>query len=115
MNQFNSLHGYEPNEIPREWISQPPADHFKSRTSPFNTSPVVSDIMVKLNHDAVDNGDVQIFTSDIPVEFKSESVQDPDTTPIKPIDDDEMDNLLELLHSEHDEDLLDVDLYILQA
>ena len=40
---------------------------------------------------------------------------DTDTTPIKSIDDDEMDHLLELFHSEHDNDLLGVDLQMLQA
>ena len=55
--------------------------------------------MGKLNHHAIDNGDVKITTSGVPVESTSESVPDPDTTPIKPIDDDEMYHLLELLHS----------------
>ena len=32
-NQFNALHGDEPNKPQREWNSQPPADHFESRTS----------------------------------------------------------------------------------
>ena len=38
----------------------------------------------------------------------------PDTTPIKSIDDDEIYNLLEFLHSEHNDDLLDVDLQMLK-
>ena len=71
--------------------------------------------MVKLNHDAIDNGDVQVCTSDIPVEFNYESVPDPDTTKTKPIDYDEMDHLTELFHSGNYEDILDVDLYMLQA
>ena len=96
MNQFNSLHGDEPNEPPREWSSQPPEAHFKSRTSTSNTSPVVSAIMGRLNHHAIDNGDVKVPTSEFPVEFNSESVPDSDTTPIKSIDDDEMDHLLGL-------------------
>ena len=50
--------------------------------------------MIILNHNSIDNDDVKVHTSDFPVEFKSESVPDPDTTPIKPIDDDEMDHLL---------------------
>ena len=29
MNNFNNLHGDEPNESPKYWSSQPPADHFK--------------------------------------------------------------------------------------
>ena len=71
--------------------------------------------MGKLNHHAIDNGDVKIPTSDVPVESKYDSVTDPDTTPIKSIDNDEMDNLLEFFHSEHDDNLLDVDLQMLQA
>ena len=71
--------------------------------------------MGKLNHHAIDNGDVKIPTSYVPVEYNYDSVPDPDTTPIKSIDDDEMDNLLEFFHSEHDYDLLDVDLQMLQA
>ena len=50
--------------------------------------------MGKLNHHAIDNGDVKFHTLDFPVEFISESFPDPDTTPIKSIEDDEIDNLL---------------------
>ena len=112
MNKFNALHGDEQIEPPREWNSQPPAAHFKSRSSPSRTNPVVSYITGKLDHYAIDNGDI---TSDVPVESSYDSVPDPDTTPIKLIDDDEMDHLLEFFHSEHDADLLDVDLQMLQA
>ena len=115
MNHFNSLHGEEPKEPPREWNIQPPEAHFKSRSSPSRTNPVISSITGKLNHHAIDNGDVKIPTSDIPVESKYESVPDPDTTPIQSIDDDEMDHVLEFFHSEHDDDLLDSDLHMLQA
>ena len=66
----------------------------------------------KMNHHAIDNGDI---TSDVPVESNYDSVPYPDTPPIKSIDDDEMDHLLEFFHSEHDDDLLDVDLQMLQA
>ena len=66
MNQFNTLHGYEPTDTPRDWNSQPPSDHFKSRTSPPKTTPVVSDIMVRLNNHAIDNGDVEVHPSDFP-------------------------------------------------
>ena len=41
MNQFNALHGEEPKEPPREWNSQPPAAHFKPRSSPSRTNLVV--------------------------------------------------------------------------
>ena len=71
--------------------------------------------MGRLNHHAIDNGDVKIPTSDFTVESSYVSVPDLYTTPIKSIDDDEMDHLLEFFHSEHDEDLLDVDHQMLQA
>ena len=67
--------------------------------------------MGRLNHHDIDNGDI---TSDVPVESNYESVPDPDTTPIKLIDDDEMDHILEFFHSEHDENILDVDIHMLQ-
>ena len=71
MNQFNSLHGDEPKEPPRDWNSQPPAAHFKSRTSPSITKPVILAIMEKLNHHAIDNGDVKFSTSEFLVESNS--------------------------------------------
>ena len=71
--------------------------------------------MGKLNHHAIDIGDVKITTSDVPVESNYDSVPYPYTNPIESIDDDEMDHLLELFHSEHDDGLLDFDLQMLQA
>ena len=68
---------------------------------------MVSAITEKLNHHAIDNGDI---TSDVLVESNYASGPDPDTTPIKSIDDDEMYHLLEFFHSEHDDNLLYVDL-----
>ena len=68
-----------------------------------------------INHRTVDNGDVEDHSLVFQVEFNSESVPDPYTTSIQSIDDDEMDHLLEFFYSEHDEDLLDVDLHMLQA
>ena len=73
---------------------------------------MVSTITRKLNHHAIDNG---VITSDLPVEPSYDSVPYPDTTPIKSIDDDEMDHILEFFHLEHDDDILDVDLQMLQA
>ena len=56
--------------------------------------------MGKINHYAIDNGGVKIPISEFPVESNYESFLDPDTTPIKSIDDDnEMDHLLEFFHS----------------
>ena len=49
------------------------------------------------------------------MEYTSCSVIDPDNTPIKSIDDDEMEHLLELFQSEHDDILLDVDLKVLHG
>ena len=68
-----------------------------SRSSPSRTNPVIADIMGRLNHHAINNGDI---ASDFPVESNYDSVPYPDTTPIKSIDDDnEMDHLLEFFHS----------------
>ena len=71
--------------------------------------------MGRLHHHAIDNGDVNVPTSNFPIEFNSESVTYSDTTPIKSTDDDEMDNFLEFFHSEHDEYLMDFELHMLQA
>ena len=83
MNQLNVLHVGEPNEPPIEWKSQPPAAHFKSSTSTSKTNPVILAIMRRLNHHAIDNGSVKVPTSGSQFESNSETVQDPDTTPIK--------------------------------
>ena len=85
-NQLNALHGDEPKEPPIERNIQPPAAHFKSRTSPSITNPVISNIMGRINHHAIDNGDFKFPTSEFLVESNYESVPDPDTTKIKSID-----------------------------
>ena len=54
--------------------------------------------MGRMNHHNIDNGDVEVHPWYFPVESNSESVPDPDTNPIKSIDDDEMDHLLEFFH-----------------
>ena len=61
---------------------------------PPKTSPLVSDIMGRLNHCDIDNGNIEVHSSEFPVESNSNSVPDPDATPIKSIDDYEMDHLL---------------------
>ena len=61
--QFNALRGDEPTDLPRDWNSQHPEVHFKSRTSPLKTSPVVLAIIGRLNRHAVDNGDVEVRPS----------------------------------------------------
>ena len=71
--------------------------------------------MGRIIHHTIYNGNVQVHTSDFLVEFNSESVLDPDTNPIKSIDYDEMDHLLEFLHSENDEDIMYVGLHMLQS
>ena len=47
-----------------------------------------------INHHAVDNGNVEVFPLKHPFEYTYEYVPDPDTTTIKSVDDDEMDQLL---------------------
>ena len=91
MNNFNALHGDEPKEPPRERNIQSLAAHFKSRSSPSRTNPVVSATMGKMNHHTTGNGDI---TLDVPVESSYDSVPYPDTNAIKYIDDDEMDHIL---------------------
>ena len=63
MNQYNALHGEEPNEPPKEWNSQITEALSKSRTSHPTTSPVVSDIMGILNHRTIDNSGVEVHPS----------------------------------------------------
>ena len=82
---------------------------------PPKTSLLVSPIMGRLNHHAIDNGDVEVHPSDFSAESNPENVPDPYTTPTKSMDDYEMDHLLEFFHSEHDDHILDVDLQMLQA
>ena len=87
-------------------------NHFKYRSSPSRNNPVISAIVGKLDHHAIDNCDVKIPTSEFPVESNYDSVTDTYTTLIKYIDDNERDHLLEFFHSEYDDDLLDFDLHI---
>ena len=114
INQSNSLRGDEPTEPPREWNNQPPEVHFKYRTSPPKTSPVVLYIIGRLNCLSVDNGYVEVYPVEYPFEYTCDSVTDPDTASIKSIYDGEIYQLLKLFHSEHDNDILDVDLHMLQ-
>ena len=58
MNQFNALRVDEPTGPLIECNIQPPVSHFKSITYRPKTIPVVSSIMVILNHHSTDNGDV---------------------------------------------------------
>ena len=94
MNQFKSLHGKYTTNLPRDWNSQPTEYHFKYRTSPTNTTTVVSDIMGIFNHHAIDNGYVEVHHSEFSVESNYKSVPDSCTNPIKSIFDNEIDHLL---------------------
>ena len=60
---------------------------------------MVLTITRRLNHHTINNGDVEDHPSEFTFESNSDYVPDTETTPTKPIDDDEMDHLLELLHS----------------
>ena len=66
MDQFNAIHGNERTNAPREWNIQPPAVHFKSRTSPTKTCPVISDITSRISHHDIDNGYVKVHPSEYP-------------------------------------------------
>ena len=83
MNQFNNLHGDEATDTLREWTIKPLAAHLKSRTSPTKTNPVFSAITGILNHNSIDNGDVEVHPSEFPVESNPESVLYTDTTTTK--------------------------------
>ena len=83
MNKFDAIHGDKPKEPANEQNRHPTTAHFKYRTSTSRTNPVISAIMGKLNHHAINNVDVKIPTSDVPVESNYDSVPDPYTTPIK--------------------------------
>ena len=74
---------------------------------------MVLDITGRLNHHSIDNGDVEVYPSEYPFEYTSDSIPDPDTTLIKSIDDDEMDQLLGFFHLYHDDDILNVELQML--
>ena len=60
MNQLDALHGDEKYEPPRYSNIQTAAVHFKYQTSTPKTSPMVLDIMGRINHHLVDNGDVEL-------------------------------------------------------
>ena len=64
-------------------------------------------------YQTVDNCDVEVEPWYYPLEYTSESVPDPYNNTIKSIGNDEMNQLLELFYSDHDYDLLYVDLQII--
>ena len=69
--------------------------------------------MGRLNNDYVDNGGIEVYPSEYPFESTPDSVKYPDNTPIKSTNNDEMDQLLEFFHSDHDDDILDVEIQML--
>ena len=68
----------------------------------------------KRNQHTIDKGDVEVHPSEYTFEYTSEYVPYPEITPNKSIDDGETDQILEFFLSEHDDDLLYVDLQIIQ-
>ena len=48
-----------------------------------------------ISHHDIDNGDVEIHSSELPVEYNSEYVTDKDTNQTKSIDDDEIYHLMD--------------------
>ena len=94
MNQFNELHGDKPDKPPSEWDNQTTPVDFKPLPSDPNTSPVVSNIMVRINNHAVDDVNVEVYPSYYLLEYPHESIPHPDNTLIKSIDNYEMDQLL---------------------
>ena len=69
----------------------------------------------RLNCHSIDNGDVEVYPLEYPLESISDSFPDPVITPTKLIHDDKMEHILELFHSDNDNGILDVDLTMLQA
>ena len=67
MNQLNRLYGDEPTDPPIYCNILPLAVQLKSRTSPPNKSPVFFAIMGILNHHVVDNGDIEVYSSEYPI------------------------------------------------
>ena len=66
MKKLNDLHGDKPTGPPIDWNRQTPEAHFKSRTSTPKTIPVVSAVTGRLNYHTIDNGDVEVQTSEFP-------------------------------------------------
>ena len=95
MDKLGGLGGRTYRQTDRQTTSV----HIKYHTPHRKTSHVVSDIMGRLNNYVVDNGVVDIYTSDYTLEYTSYSVPEPDNNPTISTDDDEMYQLLELFHS----------------
>ena len=87
MNEINALNGDKPTDSSRQWNMQPPPVNLKYRTYTPKTTPVVLDIMGRLNHHVIDNGNVEVHPSEYPFEYTYGYVTDMDTTMIKSMDD----------------------------
>ena len=103
----------EKNEPPKEWTITTTVDRFKS-TSSASINPTdklystfVPAFIGKLNHCSVDSGDIQVY----PFEY----IPDTDTITIKSEGNDEMHQISEFIHYEHDCYFLDINLQIIQA
>ena len=68
-----------------------------------------------LNNHAIDNSDAEIHTLEHRIESTSESVTYTDTTLVKSIDNNDMEQLLKFFYSDHHDDILDVNLHMFQA
>ena len=113
--RINTKQWNEITKPPREWNSQPSDIKLKSWTS--SQKPVVWFwIWLEIiNHPSIDNGVVKVCTSYYPSESNCDSFPYPDTTPIIPIYDDEMDHPLEICHSDQDDDIFDIEFQMIQT
>ena len=110
MNQLNTLHGDEKrSKKPTFWSS------IEILYLSYKISPLISGIMGVLNHNDVDNGDVEVYCSEYPLEYTSDSVPYTYITESKSIGGDEMYQPLIWFNSYHDDDILNVYLQMLQA
>ena len=76
---------------------------------------MVSALIGRLNYHAIDNGYVEVYTSDCELESTSDSVTDTYPTSIKSTDDDETDHIHDFFQSEHSDYILDFDLHTTRA
>ena len=80
MNQFNELHGDNTNKATKEWNIQV---HLKNHIYAQKRITMGSYIKGRINHHAVDNGDVDVYPSNYPLEYTSASVPDTNNKPIQ--------------------------------
>ena len=68
---FNTPRGEKPTDPPIEWNSETTYVQSKPCTSPTKTGPVILAIIGRLNHHAIDNGDVEVHPSEYTFESYS--------------------------------------------